>query len=66
MKNGRCRMHGGMSTGPRTAEGRSRIAAARWRHGRYTQQARQELRQARELLQRCRELLAAYVENAAS
>jgi hypothetical protein len=29
----RCRMHGGLSTGPRTAEGRSRIAAAqrmRW------------------------------------
>ena len=29
MKNGRCRMHGGASTGPRTPEGRARIAAAR-------------------------------------
>jgi len=29
MKNGRCRMHGGASTGPKTAEGRARIAAAR-------------------------------------
>ena len=31
--NGRCRLHGGKSTGPRTAEGRARIAAAqraRW------------------------------------
>ncbi len=31
--NGRCRMHGGLSTGPRTAAGRRRIAAAmrqRW------------------------------------
>jgi len=27
-KNGRCHLHGGASTGPRTAEGRSRIAAA--------------------------------------
>jgi hypothetical protein len=31
----RCRMHGGRSTGPRTAEGRARIAAARTTHGRY-------------------------------
>jgi hypothetical protein len=35
MKNGRCRMHGGLSTGPRTAEGRARCAAARRIHGFY-------------------------------
>ncbi len=29
----RCRLHGGRSTGPRTAEGRERCRAARWRHG---------------------------------
>ena len=29
MKNGKCRMHGGAATGPRTAEGKARIAAAR-------------------------------------
>ena len=31
--NGRCRLHGGKSTGPKTPEGRARIAAAqrlRW------------------------------------
>ena len=33
-KNGRCHFHGGASTGPRTAEGRSRIAAAQYKHGR--------------------------------
>ena len=33
MANGRCRMHGGKSTGPRTAEGFSRLAAARTTHG---------------------------------
>ena len=33
MRNGRCRMHGGASTGPRTAEGKTRAAMARWKHG---------------------------------
>ncbi len=33
MPNGRCRMHGGCSTGPRTAEGLARIRAARTVHG---------------------------------
>ena len=31
--NGRCRLHGGKSTGPRTEEGRARIAAAQSKHG---------------------------------
>ena len=31
----RCRLHGGLSTGPKTAEGRARIAAAQLKHGRY-------------------------------
>ena len=35
MKNGRCRMHGGLSTGPRTAAGRARCAAVRRTHGFY-------------------------------
>ena len=30
----RCRLHGGASTGPKTAEGKARIAAAHYRHGR--------------------------------
>ena len=30
----RCRMHGGLSCGPRTAEGKERSIAAHWRHGR--------------------------------
>jgi len=36
----RCRMHGGRSTGPRTAEGRARVAAARTTHGGYGADAR--------------------------
>ena len=31
----RCRLHGGLSSGPKTAEGRARIAAANTKHGRY-------------------------------
>lgn len=33
LENGRCKLHGGMSTGPKTVEGRARIGAAqreRW------------------------------------
>lgn len=33
MANGRCRMHGGPSTGPRTSEGLERSRKARWKHG---------------------------------
>jgi len=33
MANGRCRMHGGMSTGPRTPAGRERCRHARLTHG---------------------------------
>jgi hypothetical protein len=37
-----CRIHGGKSTGPKTAEGRARIAAAKTIHGNETRQARKE------------------------
>src|SRR5208337_814780 len=37
MANGRCRSHGGKSTGPRTAEGRARVARANTTHGKYAQ-----------------------------
>ncbi len=36
MPNGRCRLHGGKSTGPRTAAGLERIRAVRTKHGRYS------------------------------
>ena len=32
MRNGRCRMHGGTSTGPRTLEGLARSRRAHWKH----------------------------------
>jgi hypothetical protein len=36
MKNGRCRLHGGLSTGPKTPEGLSRSRVANWKHGKYS------------------------------
>ncbi len=41
MANGRCRMHGGLSTGPRTADGRERCRRARLTHGGYSAHVRQ-------------------------
>ena len=57
MTNGRCRMHGGASTGPRTVEGLARSRRARWKHGRYSAEALAEQKRARELLTQSRELL---------
>ncbi len=44
MPNGRCRMHGGASTGPRTPEGLKRMRDAKTSHGRYTAQHRELMR----------------------
>ena len=35
-RNGRCRLHGGRSTGPKSAEGRAKIAAANTTTGQHT------------------------------
>ena len=39
---GRCRLHGGRSTGPRTAEGLARLVASKITHGRTTKAKRAE------------------------
>ncbi len=48
-RNGRCLLHGGASTGPRTPEGLQRIVKARTVHGRYGAEMR-ELRRLMRLL----------------
>ncbi len=58
MANGRCRMHGGRSTGPRTAEGFTRLAAARTTHGNSGAAKRAEQRYWRTLTARMRVLTA--------
>src|SRR5439155_1381937 len=50
----RCRLHGGLSTGPRTPEGLERSRRAGWKHGARSREVRLLLRQSR---QRWRELL---------
>jgi hypothetical protein len=58
MRNGRCKLHGGRSTGAKTAEGRERIRKVVTRHGYYSAPANAERAHYRALLQRCREMLA--------
>ena len=55
MRNGRCRMHGGTSTGPRTSAGLAGSALANWKHGRYSAKARQEAKLLRQFLRECKE-----------
>jgi hypothetical protein len=59
MRNGRCRLHGGLSTGPKTAEGIERIRRAKTKHGLYSAKAIAERKQFRGLFQDCREVLFA-------
>jgi len=49
MKNGRCRLHGGLSTGPKTPEGRARCG--NWKHGYYSRAEKKQRKVIRELLQ---------------
>jgi hypothetical protein len=57
MPNGRCRMHGGKSTGARTPEGTARAAAANLKHGFYTAEMVAERRRARMTLRESIRLL---------
>ena len=41
---GRCKLHGGASTGPRTKDGLARLTEARTKHGLYTKEKRAEAR----------------------
>jgi hypothetical protein len=59
MQNGRCRLHGGLSTGPRTPEGIQRIKLAVTKHGRYSQRAKVEREHYRKLLRDFRWILEA-------
>ena len=57
MANGRCRMHGGKSTGPRTPEGLERSRKANWKHGRYSAESIAACRYMRQLLRDSREMI---------
>src|SRR5260370_41726440 len=53
MSNGRCRMHGGASTGPRTRAGLARSRRANWKYGLYSAEAKLEAKQLRQLVRAC-------------
>ena len=57
MANGRCRMHGGKSTGPRTPEGLERSRKANLKHGLYSAELLEERKFIRQLLRNSRETL---------
>jgi hypothetical protein len=57
MANGRCDMHGGKSTGPRTTEGLERSRKANWRHGIYSKERKARRREARAMLWALRDLI---------
>jgi hypothetical protein len=59
IRNGRCRVHGGASTGPRTEEGRARISEANLRHGRYT---KDKIEQKRINAEECKAIIAEIME----
>src|SRR5947199_10778254 len=59
MGNGRCRLHGGLSTGPKTAEGIERIRRAKTKHRLYSAAAIAERKRFRDLFKDCREVLFA-------
>jgi hypothetical protein len=51
MKNGRCRLHGGKCTGPKTPEGKERSARANYKHGKYSKEAALERSRMRMMMQ---------------
>jgi ribosomal protein L32 len=55
MQNGRCRMHGGTSTGPRTSEGLERMRRANTRHGIYSEERRRLMQAVRKLVREARQ-----------
>ena len=52
--NGRCSLHGGLSSGARTPEGLERISEANLRHGRYTKDRLERKRRAAKVGRECK------------
>ena len=64
-RNGKCRLHGGNSTGPRTEAGRARLVSSKIKHGKFTKEKRAEARrfaeQGRQMRGELKELEAWFV-----
>ena len=62
MQNGKCRLHGGRSSGPKTAAGLAKIREAKTKHGYYSAEAKALRRYGRELVIRSKKFLT-FVED---
>jgi hypothetical protein len=62
MRNGRCRLHGGKSTGPRTPEGLARMRKGKTKHGLYSAEAIKFRRLVNLILKRARGHLRQMIE----
>ena len=64
---GRCRLHGGASTGPRTEDGLKRLAASKTKHGRFTKleraKAKVRVEQGRIIRRELKELETWFIDN---
>ena len=64
---GRCKLHGGASTGPRTKDGLARLTEARTKHGKFTKEKRAEARrfaeEGRQMRAELKELEAWFVDH---
>jgi hypothetical protein len=64
---GRCKLHGGASTGPRTKDGLARLTEARTKHGKFTKEKRAEARrfaeQGRQMRGELKELESWFVDH---
>jgi hypothetical protein len=58
MPNGRCRLHGGKSTGPNTKEGLERSRKANWKHGRRSAESLRQRSQSVAVREQIRKLVA--------
>lgn len=50
MKNGRCRYHGGLSTGPKSTEGKRKCGRSSYKHGFYSKAAMAERKKMRMMM----------------
>jgi len=62
---GRCKLHGGTSTGPRTRYGLASLTEARTKHGKFTKEKRAEARRFAELSSSAAYALSSMSENTA-
>lgn len=54
MSNGKCRLHGGRCTGPKTEEGRRSIIRSKTKHGFYSEENMRQKKQVMEMIKASR------------